>query len=719
MHNRRSFTTRNWPLNTILLFSMIRFFILGFPALLLPALLAAQTCLCCKKQASGQTAFDRKDYPTALKRWQEGLQFPDAAACPELKNLLDKVKLVVVPDRDHDGIPDALDKCPDANARLNRNPNAGCPESINLDSLDMSVVTPGKMVLIKGGTFTMGDLFNEGEAEEKPLHTVTLSDFYLGATEVTFDEFDAFCDATGQQKHLTDSGRGKKPASSLDWYDAVEYCNWLSRQQRLTPVYTVDKSRPDPDNTYSDDPKKWVVTRDLKANGYRLPTEAEWEYAAREGGKKVRYGNGKNHIHPAQIKYDYNFANLYPGLVVEVGSMHCPNALHLYDMSGNVWEWCADWKGAYSAMPDTNPLGPAGGMSRVLRGGSGQAKPEDCRNSYRFQFPPAYEWSYHSHSGFRIAAGISPELESLVKHNKTMVAIQENQEAWQKKNIRVVLPDSSKTSPEGMALVHGGTFDMYDSLSESYYNYTRHSVTLSDFYIGKTEVTFDDFDAFCKSTGREKPSDNGWGRGKHPVINVHWYDAVEYCNWLSAKEKRSPAYKLDKTHRDPYNSANPDNLKWVVTLDTMSNGYRLPTEAEWEYAAKSGSKGAMFGNGSDIADPAQMNFNASAEYEECYSIAGEYRQKTVEVGSLGYPNTLDIYDMSGNVWEWCGDWYGHYAPLPVTNPKGPVEGDRRIMRGGAWSYGAKLCRNTCHESDWPISRSNSLGFRIAASCCSP
>ncbi|MEO6760364.1 MAG: SUMF1/EgtB/PvdO family nonheme iron enzyme, partial [Saprospiraceae bacterium] len=248
---------------------------------------------------------------------------------------------------------------------------------------------------------------------------------------------------------------------------------------------------------------------------------------------------------------------------------------------------------------------------------------------------------------------------------------------------KCVLPTAVKASGS-LALVKGGTFIMGDLFGDG--QETKHVVTLSDFYIGKTEVTFADFDAFCTATGRAKPDDAGWGRGEHPVINVDWYDAVEYCNWLSQQQKRTPAYTINKSRQ----SATGDSRNLAILCNYKASGYRLPTEAEWEYAAREGGEKVRFGTGKDQADPTLINFHPGSK--SYFSVTGEYRQKTVEAGSLSSPNALGLHDMSGNVWEWCGDWYSDYSVGPQTNPIGPAQGWFRVLRGGGWMDSAWDCR---------------------------
>ncbi|HDQ45386.1 MAG TPA: hypothetical protein ENN17_07825, partial [bacterium] len=225
------------------------------------------------------------------------------------------------------------------------------------------------------------------------------------------------------------------------------------------------------------------------------------------------------------------------------------------------------------------------------------------------------------------------------------------------------LSRGGSSAPRGMALIEGGTFQMGDTFGEGHSDEKPvHSVTVRSFYLAQTEVTFDEYDAFCTATKRKKPSDSGWGRGRRPVIHVTWFDAVEFCNWKSRQEGLTPCYQRSG-----------DNVAW----DRNANGYRLPTEAEWEYAAREGGRKVRFGNGKDIADPAEINFNGSAQYKKSFSVAGVYRRKTMPVGSFS-PNRLGLYDMSGNVWEWCWDWYGSYGGGAQSDPAGPSSGRCRV-----------------------------------------
>ena len=254
-------------------------------------------------------------------------------------------------------------------------------------------------------------------------------------------------------------------------------------------------------------------------------------------------------------------------------------------------------------------------------------------------------------------------------------------------------PKRDSDSPDNMVLVKGGTFQMGSADGDDDEK-PVHSMTLSDYYISRHEVTFADYDAFCNATGKTLPDDEGWGRNQHPVINVSWYDAVEYCNWLSEQHNLQPVYTI---------SGNK------VTANWNADGYRLPTEAEWDYAARSrGGKDKWAGTSSE------SNLASYANYYETGDKDKDGYENTAPVGSFS-ANALGLHDMSGNVWEWCWDWYdsNYYGQSTKQNPIGPDTGFYRVLRGGSCNGVPSNLRCTNRYGRYPGRRSNNFGFRLS------
>jgi formylglycine-generating enzyme required for sulfatase activity len=274
-----------------------------------------------------------------------------------------------------------------------------------------------------------------------------------------------------------------------------------------------------------------------------------------------------------------------------------------------------------------------------------------------------------------------------------------------------------------MAAIPAGTFTMGSPPSERErvgYQEESRRIALDAFFLGSREVTVAEFRRFVDETGYRTGAEQaggafarneatgewefragvdwrrpGFRQGEdHPVVNVSWFDAVAYCNWRSGKEGLSPAYTISG-----------EDVRW----DRAAGGYRLPTEAEGDYACRAGTT-TPFSTGDRIS-AAQANYNGGLPYN--YGNRGLFRKSTTPAASLA-PNGWGLYDMHGNVWEWCWDFYG----LPpqegaAVNPAGPDSGAHRVNRGGGWASAAGDLRSAARSSDFPETAGSSLGFRLA------
>ncbi len=223
-----------------------------------------------------------------------------------------------------------------------------------------------EFVLIKGGCFQMGDLFGEGQADEKPVHAVCVDDYYIGKYEVTQGQWQS---VMGNNPSFFKNCGEKCPVEQVSWNDIQEFIKKLNAKT---------------------------------GKKYRLPTEAEWEYAARSGGKKEKYAGTSSDVELG--KYAWYSAN--SGGSAHPSGQKQPNSLGLYDMTGNVWEWCQDWYGEkyYSQSPRKNPSGPQSGTRRVLRGGAWLFEPAGIRAATRYGLTPASRSDLY---GFRLSLPLS------------------------------------------------------------------------------------------------------------------------------------------------------------------------------------------------------------------------------------------------------------------------------------------------------------------------
>lgn len=287
------------------------------------------------------------------------------------------------------------------------------------------------------------------------------------------------------------------------------------------------------------------------------------------------------------------------------------------------------------------------------------------------------------------------EYEAAKEYYRKVLLINRSNTAAQEGLIKAIdIIGQMKINNPDMIYVRGGTFTMGCEDGEEDER-PVHRVTLSDYYISKTLVTQKEWTSVMDSN----PSKFRWDN--LPVENVSWYHALVFLNKLSIKEDLTPVYIINRS-RNPEDWGNvpiTSNADWdAVRTDWSADGYRLPTEAEWEYAARGGnkSKGFIYAGSDDIDEVAWYLDNS--------------RRRTIYVG-IKKPNELGLYDMSGNVWEWCWDIYGEYTSSDKTNPLGAKAGNQSVLRGGSWDSGSDSCRVTNRRREYPGNRYGNIGFR--------
>ena len=567
-----------------------------------------------------------------------------------------------------------------------------------------------RMIPVEGGTFTMGATAEQGsyaDSDEKPTHSVTLSSYYMGETEVT--------------QALWQAVMGSNPSHSSGSNLPVETVSWNDCQTFITALNELCASQ-------------------LNGKQFTLPTEAQWEYAARGGNRSHDYKySGSNDLGNVAWFDDSS------GRTHTVGTKQA-NELGFYDMSGNVFECCSDWYGGYGSSAQTDPTGPASGSRRVCRGGSWYYYMGRWRVSCRAFINPDFTSDY---IGMRLALvtnensnPLLPTVTTSQVSDITLVsavsggnvtddggsAVTERGICWSTSHspttsgnhansgtgtgsfsvqmtgltpgttyyVRAYAKNSAGTAYGSevsfttqsswenitytftvngvsfqMLPVEGGTFNM-GATSEQGSDADddekpTHSVTLSSFYMGETEVT----QALWQAVMGSNPS--CFSGSNLPVEAVSWND----CQTFITKLNQQCASQLN------------------------GRQFLLPTEAQWEYAARGGkqSQGYKYSGSNTLGDVAWYADNSGS---------------TTHAVGTKTPNELGLYDMSGNVWEWCSDWYGSYGSSAQTDPTGPATGSNRVNRGGGWNDYARGCRvsNRINYGN-PDHTVNILGLRLS------
>ena len=537
-----------------------------------------------------------------------------------------------------------------------------------------------EMVVIPGGRFLMGSPTDEAERldREGPQHDVTVPSFALARHAVTVGEYRAFVSATGHTPNHEDeeinwqspgfAQDDRHPVTYVSWWDAKAYAAWLAqRTGRL----------------------------------YRLPTEAEWEYACR-AGTTTPFSFGET-ISPEQANYRGNYT--YGGgrkgkwrvRTVPVGSLPA-NPWGLHEMHGNVCEWVEDaYRDSYVGAPADGSQAVPGDEAalRVVRGGSWDDFPKFLRSAYRSRYSPVYR-VYDV--GFRLARtlGNTGGTETSIGFSDFQGGIgvvpggATGGQGGTLPQPRTAAPPPPLQvfcdPPDGpeMVVIPAGRFVMGAPKHEAERlrddGPQRDVVIRSPLAVGKYAVTFAEWDACVAAGGcdRYRPKDRGWGRGNRPVINVSWHDAQAYARWLSAR---------------------------------TGKGYRLLTEAEWEYACRAGTT-TPFSFGETIT-PEQANYDGNNTYGN--GPKGVYRRRTVPVGSLP-ANPWGLHEMHGNVFEWVEDAYrDNYDGAPKDGSQA-VPGDEaalRVLRGGSWFFNPRFLRSAFRDWNSSVIRYLNVGFRLA------
>ena len=560
---------------------------------------------------------------------------------------------------------------------------------------------PDDMVFIPGETFEMGDSLDEGSADELPVHTVTPDSFYMGKYEITNRQYCDYLSSAQLQGLITvtdgvvykadsgtsypychthsadadsqidysgavfsvriKSGRDMSydPMVQVSWYGAAAYCNWRSQEEDKEQCYDLSI---------------WYC--DFTKKGYRLATEAEWEYAARGGlsGRRFPWGDTISHSMANYYSYWPEGSPFYLYDVSPTEGYHptwndgvepytsaqssfVANSHGLYDMAGNVWEWCNDWydSGYYDYSPTSNPIGPTSGTARVIRGGGWFGYAYHCRVAYRFSRRTD---DRNFSLGFRIVLDSSEPVcpsadltgDCFVDFNDFAAMAGQ----WQTEGVAtdpcnliwVDINDPGVSGHEGFV----GQMSKYETTNAQYCEFLNAALASGDIYVDSNIVYGSDgsnsgadfvdeeyFDTFAATDYSQITySDgtfsvrrrDGYSMSDHPVVEVSWYGATAFCDYY---------------------------------------GYRLPTEWEWQAVADfDGSY--SYGCGTTINQS-----KANYDYANPLGLSSyPYTSPVDYYSSYGY----GMNDMAGNVWEWTS----------------MVNGSYRVLRGGSWTtYHPHLC----------------------------
>ncbi|MEM6630389.1 MAG: SUMF1/EgtB/PvdO family nonheme iron enzyme [Bacteroidota bacterium] len=455
------------------------------------------------------------------------------------------------------------------------------------------------------------------------------------------------------------------PVVQISWYEAILFCNRLSEIQGLDPYYLLDTTLQYVNNENIHSNREWVVERNPTASGFRLPGESEWDYVYKLGQV------ASFHINENREKSLGNFDYLLP-TIHPVGTQ-VPNLLGIYDMESNVSEWCWD------SYTQVLPLESAETSSLIPKVVKGPNYLELSAKKTPVNRKAVSPFTRVANLGLRLARTLPPFMD--------MVPIQ------------------------------GATFEVgSESMGSRPNERPIREVEVEAYSIGRYEITQAQWASVMEiDTFTTCP--------ECPAFKVSWYDAVSFCNKLSQLHGYKPYYKVVS---QPLFTRflNPEERGiWKISYDTTANGYRLPTEVEWEFAAKGGRDEAEFSK-----YPGSHTLKEVAWYVE-NTLFERYENDTTAFLRLAdispqpvgekESNSLGIYDMAGNIWEWCEDTYHMYpsgvSPWPSENFPYTDKKMRKVLRGGGYLSSAYYCRIPVRMGRYPTLQSKSWGFRVVRS----
>ena len=548
-----------------------------------------------------------------------------------------------------------------------------------------------KLVLrkVEAGKFTMGSPEDErGRYDNEVQHEVILTkDFYIGVFETTQKQYELI--------------KGGNPACYQGDARPVEYVSY-------NMIRGSDKGSGWPANSDVDSDSFLGVLRAKTNQAFDLPTEAQWEYACR-AGTTTALNNGTNLIGVYDDgnmnmlgRYYYNYTDGKGGYSeyahTTVGS-YLPNAWGLYDMHGNVCEWCLDWWEDWNGDSATDPKGNTEGSYRLLCGGSYSANAAGCRSANRYYYAPS---DGIGSIGLRVALTISdepapdPEKYMVVDlsggTNATSFAI----------NYLDDVPEGGwteeyKTTKLVLRKVESGKFTMGSPENElgRYDDEVQHEVTLTKpFFAGVFEVTQKQYELIT---------------GNNPAYYQGDARPVEYVSYNMLRG-------TDKGAAWPANNEVDATSFFGILRAKTGLEFDLPTEAQWEFTCRAGTTTAL-NSGKNLSD--EHECEEMAEVGRYWRNGGSDEDDDgnciahAKVGSY-LPNAWGLYDLHGNVWEWCLDWYqSDLGSDPATDPKGNTEGRYRLLRGGSWFDLASGCRSAYRNILISVNDGySSYGFRV-------